>query len=188
MRSPRFFPRPGPRARVVIASLAAALLLAGCASSGGGVASGSGGGEGGAASRPLRLPGALGARWAAPDFATRVLGGERTAVLDAAVAAANSLGYAVNRIDGATGKISAARRQASAFDGATQDTLEINVATIAPGSTRVAVKLRETIESGDAGDERGGGGFVTTALIRDRAPYDAFFARLGESLTPPRAE
>lgn len=172
----------GRPARVL--SLALALLLAGCASSGGsGSATGAAGERGGPAERPLRLPGALGARWAAPDFATRVLEGERAAVIDAAVIAANSLGYAVNRIDGASGKVSAARRLASAFDGATQDTLEVNVTTLAPGSTRVSVKLRETVESASAGDERGGG-FVTTALVRDRTPYDAFFNRLAESLAP----
>lgn len=146
----------------------ATLFLTGCAASDA------------SAPRPARLPSVLGSRWSAPDFATRILDAERSATLDAAVASANALGYSVTRIDGALGKVSAARRQTSAFDGARQDTLEITVTTLAPGSTKVAVTLRETIES-TSGDERSGG-VVTTALVRDRAPYDAFFTRLAEAL------
>jgi hypothetical protein len=141
----------------------------------------------GPAARPATLPGVFGARWAAPDFATRVVDAERAAVLDAAVAAANTLGFAVNRIDGAHGRVAGARRQASAFDGATQDTLEVTVTTIAPGSTRVSVQLRETLESGSADAERGAA-LVTTSLVRDRARYDSFFVRLAEALDPPASE
>jgi hypothetical protein len=155
---------------LAFSTVSALLLFSGCAGSA--VESSS--------ERPARLPSVLGARWAAPDFATRIVDADRAAALDAVVASANALGYSVNRIDGALGKISAARRQTPAFDGARQDTLEISVATLAPGSTKVAVTLRETIESG-SGDERSGG-MVTTALVRDRAPYDAFFARLAEAL------
>ncbi len=148
----------------------ALLLLGGCAS----------GASFSSATAPSRLPGVLGSRWATPDFATRVIDAERAAVLDACVASANSLGYAVNRIDGAMGRVSAARRQASNFDGARQDTLEITVTTLDPGSTKVAMTLREAFES-DARDERSAG-MVTTSLVRDRAPYDVFFSRLSESL------
>lgn len=136
----------------------------------------------GPASRPALLPSAFGSRWTAPDFATRVIDAERAATLDACVAAANSLGYAVNRIDGALGRVSAARRQTANFDGARQDTLEITVTTLDPGSTKVALTLREAFESG-SGDERSSS-MVTTSLVRDRAPYDAFFARLAASLAP----
>jgi hypothetical protein len=145
-------------------------LFGGCASSGDGESSAS-------ASRT----GSLGTRWTAPEFATRIVAAERAAVLDAAVSSAHSLGYAVNRIDSALGRVFAARRQTSAFDGARQDTLEITVTTLAPGSTQVALNLRETFES-TGGDERSGG--VTTSRVRDRAPYDAFFDRLAEALAP----
>lgn len=161
--------------RALVSVSALACLLAGCAASGGSSSAASGGAG-------PRLPALLSSRWSAPDFATRIVDAERPAVIDAAVSSANGLGYAVNRIDGAFGKISAARRQASAFDGARQDTLEITVTTLSPGSTKVAVSLREAFES-KGGDERSGG-VVTTSLVRDRAPYDAFFARLAEALSP----
>lgn len=165
---------------VALAPLAAfALFSAGCASSRDG-ASGSS-----TATGPLRLPGALGSRWSAPDFATRVIDAERAATLDACVASANALGYSVNRLDGAMGKVSASRRQTSDFDGARQDTLEITVTTLDPGSTKVALTLRQAFESGSR-DERSGG-MVTTSLVRDRAPYDAFFSRLATSLSPAAA-
>ena len=159
-----------------ILTVAATLLFAGCASSGSRDSS---------ASNRSVLPSAFSSRWAPPAFATRPVDAERAAAIDAAVAAANSLGYSVNRIDGAMGKISAARRQTTAFDGARQDTLEISVTTLGPGSAQVSAVLREAIEPGSA-DERSGG-IVTTALVRDRAPYDAFFARLTESLRPALA-
>lgn len=161
-----------PRA---FASAVALLLLAGCASE-----RGASGPDGQAAS-PGRLPGVLGSRWAAPDFATRIVDASRPAVFDACVAAANELGYAVNRLDGALGKISGARRQSTEFDGARQATLEVTVTALDPGTTKVAVALREAFESG-SGDERSTA-IVTTSLVRDRAPYDAFFARLAGSLS-----
>lgn len=154
----------------------ALLILAGCASAP----------SSSSATAPARLPGVFGSRWAAPDFATRVIDAERSAVLDACVASANSLGYAVNRLDGAMGRVSAARRQAANFDGARQDTLEITVTTLDPRSTKVALTLREAFEPG-SGDERSAG-MVTTSLVRDRAPYDVFFARLAESLAPRAGE
>jgi hypothetical protein len=164
-------------APVAASSALACMFLAGCASEPSAPAS--------RASAPARLPGVFGSRWAAPDFATRIIDAERAAVLDACVASANALGYAVNRLDGAMGRISAARRQASDFDGARQDTLEITVTTLDPRSTKVALTLRVAYESG-SGDERSAG-MVTTSLVRDRAPYDAFFARLAESLAPAPA-
>ncbi len=164
--------------RVLALAVVAALLgLSGCAT--GPAASSS------SASAPGRLPGVFGSRWAAPDFATRIVDAERAATLDACVESANALGYAVNRLDGAMGRVSAARRQTSNFDGARQDTLEITVTTLDPRSTKVAVTLRAAYESG-SGDERSAG-MVTTSLVRDRAPYDAFFARLAESLAPTAA-
>lgn len=152
---------------------AALLLAAGCAS------------EGANASLSERLPGAISARWTPPEFATRPVDGERAAVLDACVATANALGFAVSRFDGATGKISATRRQDAGFDGAREDMLEVTVTTLAPDVATVAIVLREAVESG-ARDERGGG-MVTAGLVRDRAPYDAFFARLTEASTPASA-
>lgn len=166
----RRHPRLAPR----LAGALALLLVAGCATE-----------SGSTATAPAPLPGILGARWSAPDFATRVVDGPRSGVFDACVAAANSLGYAVNRVDGALGKISGARRQSSEFDGARQDTIEIGVTTLDPGSTKVAVTLRQAFESG-SGDERSAA-MVTTSLVRDRAPYDAFFARLAASLAPAAA-
>jgi len=158
--------------RLVPAAVLASLLLAGCVSEP----------SSSSTATPARLPGVFGSRWAAPDFATRVIDAERAAVIDACVASANSLGYAVNRLDGAMGRVSASRRQTSNFDGARQDTLEITVTTLDPGSTKVALTLREAFESG-AADERSAA-MVTTSLVRDRAPYDVFFSRLAESLSP----
>lgn len=172
-------PRPITALRI-LAPLAALALVAGCVSERGGSASG-----GGSAAAPARLPGVFGARWAAPDFATRVVDAPRAATFDACVAAANDLGYAVNRTDGAMGKVSGARRQSTEFDGARQATLEISVTTLDPGNTKVAVTLREAFESG-SGDERSPA-MVTTSLVRDRAPYDAFFARLAAALAPAAA-
>jgi hypothetical protein len=153
-------------------SAAAGALFSGCASEGG-----SGGSS--------RLPTALSARWTPPAFAQRVIETDRTRqeVLDACLAAANSLGYAVVNFDGATGKIAAARRQTAAFDGARQDSLDIKVTALDGGAAQVALVLRETVESG-SGDERSGG-IVSAGIVRERAPYDAFFARLAEALRSP---
>lgn len=146
----------------------------------------------GCASRPAASPGrvslpvALSSRWSPPEFATRPVDGERTAVIGACVDAANSLGFSVSRVDGALGKVSAARRQSSGFDGARQDTLEISVTTLGPGAALVALVLREAVEPSPADAERSGA-IVTTALVRDRAPYDAFFARLSGVLRPADA-
>lgn len=161
--------------RVLAPTAGLLVLAAGCATD---RASSSG-----SASAPVRLPGSIGSRWTAPDFATRIIDADRTAALDASVAAANALGYSVNRVDGALGRVSAARRQTSDFDGARQDTLEIALTMLAPASTKVALTLRTAFESG-SGDERSTG-MVTTSLVRDRAPYDAFFARLAASLPSP---
>lgn len=126
------------------------------------------------------LPANLFSRWSPPEFATRGVDGERTRVLEASVAAANSLGYAVSRLDGAEGKIFAARPPVTTFEGARQDTLEITVRTLAPDVAQVAVTLRETVEmgSGDGRDVVHGG----AAIVRDRARYDAFFSRLASIL------
>ena len=132
-----------------------------------------------------RLPAAIGARWTPPEFATRSVDGERAAVLEGCVTAANALGFSVSRVDGATGKISATRRQAGVFDGAREDMLAVTVTTLAPDVATVAVVLREAVESDSFGD--GAGGMVTTSLVRDRAPYDVFFARLAEALRPADA-
>lgn len=153
-----------------LVGLAVVLLAAGCAS------------EGANPSFSERLPGAISARWTPPEFATRPVDGERAAVLDACVATANALGFAVSRFDGATGKISATRRQDAGFDGAREDMLEVTVTKLAPDVATVAIVLREAVESGSR-DERGGG-MVTAGLVRDRAPYDAFFARLAEAFSP----
>ena len=155
------------------------LLAAGCASRSGAPEP---------AATQTGLSAVLASRWTAPDFATRVVDAERAAVVDACVSSANAMGYEVNRVDGARGRVCGARRPSTAFEGGRQETLEIGVTQIAPGVSRVAVALRETIEA-DAADERGA--MVTTALVRDRAPYDAFFARLAAGLaaraTPPAA-
>lgn len=133
--------------------------------------------DGAGSAQRQRLPGALGARWTPPEFATRPVEGERAAVLEACVATANALGFSVNRLDGASGKLSAARRQGSAFDGARQETLEVTVSSFAPAAVQVAIVLREA-------EELSSGGLVTSGLIRERAAYDAFFSRLGEALRP----
>lgn len=132
-----------------------------------------------------RLPAAIGARWTPPEFATRSVDGERAAVLEGCVTTANALGFSVSRVDGATGKISATRRQAGVFDGAREDMLAVTVTTLAPDVATVAIVLREAVESDSFGD--GAGGMVTTSLVRDRAPYDVFFARLAEALRPAEA-
>ena len=134
----------------------------------------------------ISLPAALSSRWSPPEFATRPVDGERAAVIEACVEAANSLGFSVSRVDGALGKIAAARRQSSGFEGARQDTLEINVTTLAPGASLVALVLREAVEPAPADAERSGA-IVTTSLVRDRAPYDAFFARLTGIVRPADA-
>jgi|GEM_PF-2162509 hypothetical protein len=136
--------------------------------------------EGSSASAPASLPGVFGSRWTAPDFATRIVDAERAAVVEACVTTANSLGYSVNRLDGALGKISAARRQTTRFDGARQDTLDITVTTLGPGSTKVALTLREAVESGS--DDERAVAMVTTSLVRARAPYDVFFDTLARAL------
>lgn len=141
----------------------AALLVSGCASEPGPAGSPGGG-----------LPAALGARWTPPAFAIRPVDGEAAAVLAAARSAAEALGYTVQRVDVATGRISAARRQMAAFDGARQDTLDVTVTPSAPGVCQVATAVREVVESE--------GGAVSAGLVRERSAYDAFFARLAEVL------
>lgn len=126
------------------------------------------------------FPSALGARWSPPAFAMREVEGGREAIFDACIATANSLGFAVVRLDEASGKISAARRQTASFDGARQDTLEITVTALDGFSAQVALAYRETVESG-ADDERSGG-FVSSGFVRDRAAYDVFFDRLAAAL------
>ena len=159
------------RGASLLASLSLLILAAGCATPGGGGETADAGGR-------VSLPTAFSSRWTPPEFATRPVDGGRAAVIEACVEAANALGYTVSRMDGASGKISAARRQVSAFDGARQDILEIAVTTLAPESSLVALSLREAVESGS------GSGIATTSLVRDRAPYDAFFARLTDMLAP----
>lgn len=142
---------------------------------------------GGCASEPgsagAKFPAALTSRWSPPAFATRPVDGEARAVIDACVLAANGGGYAVQRFDGASGRVEGARRQASDALGARQDTLEVRVTALAPGVVQVAVVLREVVESAGA-DERGHGS-VSSGLVRDRAPYDAFFERLNAALSSP---
>ena len=166
-----------PAARLLL-GVALAALAAGCASRP----------AASPAATPARvsLPAALSSRWSPPEFATRPVDGERAAVIEACVEAANSLGFSVSRVDGAMGKISAARRQSSGFEGARQDTLEINVSTLSPGASLVALVLREAVEPSPSDAERSGA-IVTTSLVRDRAPYDAFFARLTGILRPAGA-
>lgn len=158
-------------------SAAALLLVAGCASPGGGAGANQ-------ERRGSILPAALTSRWSAPDAATRVVDVERGAALSACVNVANAMGYSVSRVDGASGRILANRAPAASFEGARQVNLEIRLTTLSPGATQVALMLREAVES--AGDDRVGP-MVTTAMVRERAPYDAFFARLGAELTPPAA-
>lgn len=154
------------------ALLGSAVFLTGCASDGSG---------GSAAARPS-LPDALSARWTPPVFATRPVDGERAAVLDACVAAANSLGYSVARFDGARGLVRATRREGSAFDGAVETTLEINVTTLGPGVSQVAAVLRQAEE----GSDRDGRSIPVSGsvLVRDRVPYDVFFERVAVALRP----
>lgn len=103
-------------------------------------------------------------------------------MLDACVSVANSLGYSVARFDGARGLVRATRRSGSAFDGAVETTLEINVTTLGPGISQVAVVLRQAEE----GSDRDGRAIPVSAsvLVRDRVPYDVFFERLAAALRP----
>lgn len=147
--------------------IAAALLLAGFALTSG--CSSEGGGA--------KLPAAIAARWSPPPFATRTLdAADSRAVALACKQAALAAGFAVQRFNEGAGTLSAARRQTNSFEGARQDTLEVRVTAPAPGAVQVAVVLREVVESG-SGDERSPG-LVTSGLVRDRVPYDAFFDRL----------
>ena len=139
------------------------LLVSGCAS-----------GEGATGSPGGGLPAALGARWTPPAFAVRAVDGEAAAVLAAARSAAEALGYTVQRVDLAAGRISAARRQTAAFDGARQDTLDVTVTPSAPGVCQVATAVREVVEVE--------GGAFSAGLVRERPAYDVFFARLAEIL------
>lgn len=150
--------------------LCVAAFLAGCAT----------GGNGDAPATHRSLPDAISARFTPPEFATRQIDGERAAVLDAALAAANGLGYSVSRFDGASGRISASRRQVSNFDGARQNTLEITVSAYAPGISQVALALREAVES--SGWNENSGALAASSLVRDRVPYDVFFERLEAAL------
>lgn len=153
-----------------VALLGIASFLAGCAT----------GETDGEPATHRSLPDMVGARFASPEFATRKIDGERSAVLDAALAAANGLGYSVGRFDGAGGRISASRRQVSTFDGARQNTLEITVSSYAPGVSQVALVLREAVESN--GWNENSGALAASALVRDRVPYDVFFERLEAAL------
>jgi hypothetical protein len=166
-----FRPRSFPR-RLVLALVAAA--LGGCASSSSdsGPAANSANDAAEARGPLAALPAALGGRFTPPPFATRVIEGERGAVLDAAVAAADALGYRVARFDGARGRIEAARAPESSFEGRTQETLELSVQALSPGQVTVAVVLRESFEA------EGQGG---AAIVRDRAAYDAIFERLANA-------
>ncbi len=155
-----------------LAAATLALVFAGCASREGGA------GSAGAPARAPLLPSVLSERLTPPANATRLVDGEPSSVFAAAARAAESLGFAINRRDAARGRLSAARRQSTGFDGARQDTLELTATTRAPGVVEVAVVFREAVESG---------GIVTSALVRDRAPYDVFFARLAEGLAPAPA-
>lgn len=140
-----------------------AFVLAGCAS---------GHREVGSARTSL-LPAALSSRWTPPANATQLVDGEPAAVFEAASRAAESLGFNLDRRNAEGGRLTAARRQSTGFDGASQATLEVTVSARAPGVVTVGVVLREVVESG---------GMVTSALVRDGAPYDVFFARLAEGL------
>lgn len=137
------------------------VLVSGCSSGGGGA----------------KFPAAIAARWSPPPFATRTLDAadSRTVAL-VCKRAALAAGFAVQRFDESAGTLSAARRHTSSFEGARQDTLDVRVTAPAPGLVQVAVVLREVVETG-SGDERSPG-LVTSGLVRDRAPYDAFFDRL----------
>lgn len=154
----------------VISFASVSIFLAGCSTSG----------FEGAPTVRRTLPDMLGGRFVPPEFATRQIDGERAAVLDASVASANALGYAVGRFEGASGRISASRRQVSAFEGTRQSTLEITVSSFAPGISQVALVLREEVEA--AGRSEGAGAFEGASLVRDRMPYDVFFEHLGTAL------
>jgi hypothetical protein len=158
------------RLLALLVSAPVSVLLTGCASDG----AGSGG---------MALPAALSARWTPPAFASRPVDGERDAVLAAAADAARSLGYSVSRYDRGAGRISAARRIGSAFDGVRQDVLELTATETAPGVVAVSLDLREVVEAGGSADERGALP-PTSAIVRDRAPYDVFFGRLAAALAP----
>lgn len=155
---------------IPVALLGLSVVFAGCATNGSK--------DSAAVRRPL--PDAIAARFSPPEFATRKIDGERGAVLDASVAAADALGYAVNRFDGSAGRVSASRRQVSGFDGARQSTLEVNVSSFAPGVSQVAIVLREAVES--AGWSESSGALAASALVRDRVAYDVFFERLEAAL------
>ncbi len=142
----------------------ATLGLAGCASSQRGTGS----------PRATRFPAVLSERWTPPVNATRLVDGEPSAVFAAAARAAETMGFVLDRRDAARGRLSAARRQSTGFDGARQDTLELTATLQPSGAVEVAVVFRVAAESG---------GMVTSALVRDRAPYDVLFARLVEGLT-----
>lgn len=162
-------------ARLTLLGVPAALLtlaLSGCASADTASAP---------ANRSGVLPEIITSRWTPPAFATRPVTGETAAVLDACVNTANALGYSVSRFDGARGRISATRRQAALFDTAREDTLEITVSVLAPGTSQVALVLRETTET--AGSERAAP-TAAASLVRDRGRYDTFFARLEVALRP----
>ena len=147
--------------------LAATLAFSGCASDGG-----------------AKLPSALAARWSPPPFATRTVdAGDLRTVLRAGRKAVIGGGYVVQRYNEEAGFLSAARRQTTAFDGSRQDTLELRTTAVSPGAIRVALVLREVVESG-AGDGRDAG-VVTSGIVRDRVAYDAFFERLAAFLTAP---
>ena len=160
-------------ARLILLGLPLILLglsLSGCASSDSASAPNN---------RSSGLSSIITSRWTPPAFATRPVTGEPTAVLDACVNTANALGYSVSRLDGARGRISATRRQTALFDSAREDTLEVTVSVVAPGTSQVALVLRETIET--SGSDRSAP-TATASLVRDRPRYDIFFARLEEGL------
>jgi hypothetical protein len=151
------------------------VLFSGCAS---------GGNDSPSPQEAAPLTGLITSRWTPPAFATRPVNGETAAVLNACVDTANALGYSVSRFDGARGRISASRRQPSNFDNAREDSLEITVTVLAPATSQVGLVLRETTETG--GSDRSVP-IAAAVLVRDRAPYDAFFARLEAGLKPAEA-
>lgn len=162
------------------------LLAGGCATreSGRGSApwgGGTSGGGSGAAQAPAAenaqrkpLPDLVAGRFAPPPHATRQIGAARGAVFEAALGAVNGLGYAVSRVDGAGGKLFAARRQASGFDGSREYTLELSVLEVSPDAADLRVVLRETIEDS--------AGRVSSGIVRDRVAYDAIFDRVTSAL------
>ncbi|MCX6936986.1 MAG: hypothetical protein NTU80_03690 [Verrucomicrobia bacterium] len=149
-----------------------ALALNGCATADSSTAS---------ENRSSVFPELISSRWTPPAFATRPVTGETATVLDACVKTANALGYSVSRFDGARGRISATRRQTALFDSAREDTLEITVTVLAPGTSQVALVLRETTET--SGSDRAAP-TAAASLVRDRGRYDTFFARLEAALRP----